>query len=654
MSALAEIQSRFAAALADITDDVEASLAMIRPAQNSKYGDFQANCAMPLKKKTGRDAHKIAQEIVDRLQLDDLCEPPEIAGPGFINLRLKEDWLESTANELVTDNQLGHRAGTRRKYVIDYSSPNVAKPMHVGHLRSSVIGAALVNILRFAGHEVISDNHIGDWGTQFGMIIFGYKNFVDDAAYSSDPVCELARLYRLVNQLSDYHGAVVKQPEIAEQIASAEAQITATESGELEGKAKKQALKKLRSTHQSLIETAAVLKGKIEVVSGSAGLLSLAEAHPDIAMLARNETAKLHTGDEENTQLWNEFLPECLKALQSVYDKLGVEFDKSLGESFYQPMLADVVSSLRNSGQATDSDGAVCVFIDGNEAPFIVQKTDGAFTYATTDLATVQYRVEELKADVILYVVDTRQSEHFQLLFQTARKWGFDQAEFRHVNFGTVLGKDKRPFKTRSGDTVGLESLLDEAVSRAHQIVCANDDAKDPERGGPDLDDEARRAVAEAVGIGGIKYADLHHNRESDYVFDWDKMLATTGDTATYIQYANARIYGIFRKAGVDRDTLRTTGAPVRISHPAERALIVHLQSFGDALDSAIREMKPNIITQFLFETANRFTSFYGNCDVAKEADEELRTSRLLLCDLACRTLSTGLRLLGIRSPEKM
>ena len=654
MSALAEIQSRFSAALADITDDVAASLAMIRPAQDTKFGDFQANCAMPLGKSTGRSPRDIAQEIVDRLQLSDLCDPPEIAGPGFINLRLKEDWLANAAEGLVTDDRLGHRAGTQRKYVIDYSSPNVAKPMHVGHLRSSVIGAALVNILRFAGHEVISDNHIGDWGTQFGMIIFGFKHFVDEAAYSADPVAELARLYRLVNQLSDYHGALAKQPQIAEQIATAAAQIAATEEGTLEGKPRKQALKKLRSGHQSLLETAAGLKGKIEAVSESPEMLSLAAAHPDIATLARNETVKLHIGDAENTQLWNEFLPECLKALQSVYDKLGVKFDRTLGESFYQPMLADVVAKLRESGQATESDGAVCVFIEGNEAPFIVQKTDGAFTYATTDLATVQYRVEELKADVILYVVDTRQSEHFQLLFQTARKWGFDKVEFRHVNFGTVLGKDKRPFKTRSGDTVGLESLLDEAVSRAHDIVCANDDAKDPERGGPELDDETRRSVAEAVGIGGIKYADLHHNRESDYVFDWDKMLATTGDTATYIQYANARIHGIFRKADVDRDALRAASSSIRISHPAERALIVHLQSFGDAIDAAIREMKPNIITQFLFETADRFTSFYGNCDVAKEADEALRTSRLLLCDLACRTLSTGLELLGIRSPEKM
>ena len=651
MSALAEIQSRFAVALADLTDDVDAALAMIKPSQDPKFGDYQANCAMPLARKADVPPRDLAQQIVDAVDVSDLCEAPEIAGPGFINLKLREDWLTAAAMSLVSDERLGHQAAEPQTYVIDYSSPNVAKPMHVGHLRSSVIGAALVNILRFAGHKVISDNHIGDWGTQFGMIIYGYRNFVDQAAYESDSVGELARLYRLVNQLADYHEAVARHPETLDQIAANEKETADVEAGDLEGKARKQALKKLRSQHQSLVDAAASLREKIEAVSGSPELLTLAEAHPDIAKLARNETAKLHSGDEENHKLWEEFLPKCLEALQSVYDILGLEFDYTLGESFYQPMLANVVSRLRDAGLATDSDGAVCVFIEGNEAPFIVQKTDGAFTYATTDLATIQHRVEEFGADAMLYVVDTRQSEHFDLLFQTARKAGFDQVEYRHVNFGTVLDQNKRPYKTRSGDTVGLEGLLTEAVSRAHEIVCANDDAKE---GGPELDEETRRAVADAVGIGGIKYADLHHNRESDYVFDWGKMLATTGDTATYIQYANARIHGIFRKAVIDRGQLASSDSAVLISHPAERALIVHLQSFGDAIESAIREMKPNILTQFLFETANRFTTFYNNCTVAKEPDEQLRVSRMKLCDLSGRTLVAGMALLAIEMPERM
>jgi len=654
MSALAEIQSRFAVALANLTDDVDAALAMIKPSQDPKFGDYQANCAMPLARKASVPPRDLAQQIVDAVDVSDLCEPPEIAGPGFINLKLREDWLTATAISLVTDERLGHKAVEPQTYVIDYSSPNVAKPMHVGHLRSSVIGAALVNILRFAGHKVISDNHIGDWGTQFGMIIYGYRNFVDQAAYESDSVGELARLYRLVNQLADYHEAVARHPQTLDQIIANEKETADVEAGDLEGKARKQALKKLRSQHQSLEDAAASLCEKIEAVSGSPELLALAEAHADIAKLARNETAKLHAGDKENRKLWEDFLPMCLEALQSVYDILGLEFDYTLGESFYQPMLANVVSRLRDAGLATDSDGAVCVFIEGNDAPFIVQKTDGAFTYATTDLATIQHRVEEFGADAMLYVVDTRQSEHFDLLFQTARKAGFDQVEYRHVNFGTVLDRNKRPYKTRSGDTVGLEGLLTEAVSRAHEIVCANDDAKDPEKGGPELDEETRRAVAEAVGIGGIKYADLHHNRESDYVFDWGKMLATTGNTAAYIQYAHARIHGIFRKAALVPDDLRNSDAAVVISHPSERALIVHLQSFGDAINSAIREMKPNILTQFLYDTANRLSAFYRDCYVIKETDDTLRNSRLLICDVVRRTFSTGLAVLGIETPERM
>lgn len=651
MSALAEIQSRFAVALASLTEDVSAALAMIKPSQDPKFGDYQANCAMSLGKKLGRPNREVAQQIIDGLDVSDLCEPPEIAGPGFINLRLKDDWLTATAQSLVTDDRLGHVAATPKNYVVDYSSPNVAKPMHVGHLRSSVIGAALVNILRFAGHTVISDNHIGDWGTQFGMIIYGYRNFVDSAAYATDPVGELARLYRLVNQLSDYHGAVEKLPRVNEQIQKQEATISQTEAGTLEGKARKQALKKQRSALQALLETAASLQEKIDAVADSEELAELAAAHPRIATLARTETAKLHAGDEENRKLWEEFLPACLEALQSVYDRLGVEFDYTLGESFYQPMLADVVRGLREAGLATESDGAICVFVEGNAAPFIVQKSDGAFTYATTDLATIRYRVEEFQADAMLYVVDTRQSEHFELLFQTARNAGFDQVEFRHINFGTVLDQNKRPYKTRSGDTVGLEGLLNEAVARAFEIVCTSDDNK---KNGPELDDDTRRAVAEAIGIGGIKYADLQHNRESDYVFDWDKMLATVGNTAAYIQYAHARIHGIFRKAAADREQLRKSGSAIVISHESERALIVHLQSFGDAIDAAIREMRPNILTQFLYDTANRLSAFYRDCDVAKEPDESLRTSRLLLCDLAGRVFCTGLDLLGIKTPERM
>jgi arginyl-tRNA synthetase len=647
MSALQEVRNRFAPVLAGLTDDVEASLSMIRSSQDPKFGDFQANCAMPLAKASGVAPRDLAQQMVDQVQLDDLCDVVEVAGPGFINLTLRTDWLEQRARKNVTDKRIGVQRVEPKNVVIDYSSPNVAKPMHVGHLRSSVIGNCLERVLRFLGHNVISDNHIGDWGTQFGMIIYGYRHFVDEAAYGRGPVAELARLYRLVNQLSDYHDACRKQPAVEEQVANSAEQIAQLENSDEEPKNKKKALKKLRGELDGLRETLAGMQSRQDAIDSAAELKKLAVDHSDIARLARLETAKLHSGDAENRALWDEFLPECLKALDHVYEKLGVSFDKTLGESFYQPMLADVVSDLKASGLATESDGAVCVFAEGNDAPFIVQKSDGAFTYATTDLATIRYRVKELGTQVMLYVVDTRQSEHFKLLFDTARRWGYGDVDIQHVNFGTVLGDDRRPFKTRSGDTVGLESLLDEAVARAYDVVVENDPAGN-------LDENVRRAVAEAVGIGGIKYADLNHNRESDYVFSWEKMLAKNGDTATYIQYANARINGIFRKGDIDLTALRSKAESLTLGHASERGLFLQVLSFGDALAVVEREMRPNMLTQFLFETANRFSSFYQDCPVLKETDEAVRTSRLLLCDLAARTLTQGLSLLGIDAPEQM
>ncbi len=641
MSILTEIRNRFRPVLADLTADVDSALGMVLRAQDGKFGDFQANCAMPLAKAHGKPPREIAQQIVDRVSVEDLADKPDIAGPGFINVRLKDSWIEEAATQLVADERLGHQRLAAKKYVIDYSSPNVAKPMHVGHLRSSVIGNALDRVLRFVGHEVISDNHIGDWGTQFGMIIFGFKNFVDEAAYKRQPVSELARLYRLVNQLCDYHDAKVERPNLLGKLADLQTEISAINNP-------LQQARLIRKLKASISEQEALLDdyaAKIATIASSPELSKLADSYPDIAVQARHETAKLHGGDAENQRLWNEFMPECLQALQGVYDKLGIKFDKALGESYYNPFLADVVTKLQAAGLATESDGAVCVFLPGNEAPFIVRKKDGAFTYATTDLATVQYRVEQFGTQVMLYVVDTRQGEHFKLLFETAKRMGFGDVEFHHVNFGTVLGNDGRPFKTRAGDTVGLESLLDEAVARALQIVSEN---------APDLDDATKKSVAEAVGIGGIKYADLHHNRESDYKFDWDKMLSMSGDTATYIQYANARMNGILRKGNVDRAALRSSGARVRLTHASERSLVLQLLSFEDAVNAVVAELKPNLLAQYLFETANRFTTFYNDCQVLNETDAAIRQSRLLLCDLTARTLTLGLELLGIAAPAQM
>src|SRR5580704_4407818 len=571
MNLLALFRRRFAAALAPLTADANSLANLVKPAQDPKFGDYQANCAMPLAQHLGEPPRKVAERILANLDVADLCEPPQVAGPGFVNLTLSTRWLEQALAGLVNDERLGMPLVEQPLHVvIDFSAPNVAKPMHVGHIRSTVIGAALYRLFQFAGHDVKSDNHVGDWGTQFGMILYGYKHFLDRDAYARDPVTELARLYREVNRVG--------------------------------------------------------------------------EEDPEVARGAREETARLHAFDPENVALWREFVRICRGALDAVYERLHVTFDMTLGESAYQDQLAAVVRSLEERGIAQESEGAMCVFIEGNAAPFIVRKSDGAYTYATSDLATIRYRAQTLKGEEILYVVDARQGEHFKLLFATAHRWGYDRLDLRHVSFGTILGEDKRPFKTRSGDTVGLESLLDEAVERARRIVNENDDVKET----PELDEKTRAAVAEAVGIGGIKYADLRHNRESDYVFSWDKMLALTGDTATYIQYSYARICGIFRKGSVDRDALRRSAPAIQLRSPAERRLGVLLLRFPESVEAAIEDCRPHFMTQYVFTLADAFTTFYEECPVLKEPDEELRQSRLILCDLTARMLKKGLWLLGI------
>jgi len=651
MSILAELRSRFATALEPLTDHGADYLAMVRPAQDERFGDFQANCAMPLAKQLQDNPQSVAQQIVDNLKCDDLCEPPEIAGPGFINLRLRRSWIENALNTACGDQRLGvEPVDQPRCFVVDYSSPNVAKPMHVGHLRSTVIGNAVVRTLRFLGHRVIADNHIGDWGTQFGMIIFGYKHFLDPAAYQQDPVAELARLYRLVSQLSEYQESVQQLPTAQQRLSDLKQQLQQAEAEQTADKSLKKKKKQLRGDIAACQESVANHESRIAAVHNEEQLSIRADEHPEIAQSARRETARLHAGDAENHKLWDEFLPQCRTALESVYNRLNIEFDVTLGESHYQPMLANVVSSLEQKQMARESDGAICIFIDDNEAPFIIRKSDGAYTYATTDLATIQYRVEELQADVILYVVDSRQAEHFLLLFETARLWGYDQTDFRHVSFGTVMGDDRRPFKTRSGDNVGLESLIEESVERARQIV----DQTSEDRPAADLDPVARARIADIVGIGGIKYADLRHNRDSDYVFSWDKMLATTGDTAAYIQYAYARICGIFRKGGYDREQIRHSETRLMIAEPAERSLAVQLARFDDTLLAVVEEFRPNILTEYLFTTADKFSSFFRDCHVLKADSESVRASRLKLCDLTAAILHQGLQLLGIETADQM
>jgi arginyl-tRNA synthetase len=594
MNILPALKSRFQKALDGLLDDsveVEKSLELIRRSQDPKFGDYQANMAMPLGKKLGRKPRDVAAAIIERLDLDDLCHPPEIAGPGFINLRVKAEWLADQLTAAATDDRLGVPPVEKpRTYVVDYSAPNVAKPMHVGHIRSTVIGDALCRTLRFLGHTAISDNHIGDWGTQFGMILYGYKHFLNAEEYKKNPVEELARLYKRVRKIID------------------------------EEKERRESLRE--PTEPKVLQ----------------------------------ETAKLHAGDSENRRLWEEFLPACEDEINRVYGRLNVMFDHTLGESFYEDRLAAVVEELCAKGLARESDGAICVFFkdergEEEDVPMIVRKKDGAFLYATTDLATIRYRIATWSPGAILYVVDHRQSMHFKHLFTAARMLGYTNLELEHVSFGTVLGDDGKPFKTRSGDTVGLESLLDEAVRRAGEIVAANDDAKP---GGPELSPEQRAEIAEIVGIGALKYADLSQNRTSDYVFSYDKMLAMIGNTATYMQYAYARVRSIFAKGKVDIDALRNSGAKILLTQPAERALAMEILRFSEALELAVSDYRPNQLTSYLFELANRYFTFYENCHVLNAETDELRQSRLLLCDLTARTIRKGLELLGIRVVEKM
>lgn len=664
MNLLAELRSRFTSALTPLAQqaglseaEISELAAMVRPSQDPKFGDYQANFAMPLGKRLGRPPRDVAAEALAGLQLDDLCQTPEIAGPGFINLRIKEDRLTGLLAAAVSDDRLGVEPAAKPKtYVVDFSAPNVAKPMHVGHIRSTVIGDSLYRTLKFAGHRVIGDNHIGDWGTQFGMIIYGYRHFRDEAAYRASPVDELARLYRLVNQLVDYHEGREKLAQLLEKVVRDEQAVErqASQAAAGDPQAEKKAAKALKKLQTDLSESRKELKAledKQAAIESSPELSKLAGEHRDIGAAVLAETAKLHSGDAENLRLWREFMPPCLEAIEQVYRRLGVKFDVALGESFYHDRLAAVVADLMTRGIARESDGAVCVFFEDSAVPMIVQKRDGAFLYATTDLATIQYRMETWSPDAILYVVDHRQSDHFKMLFAAARKSGCEKVEFQHISFGTVLGDDGRPFKTRSGDTVGLMGLLDEAVARAGQIVAENDDKK---LGGAELSPDERREIAEKVGIAALKYADLSQNRTSDYVFSYDKMLAMNGNTATYMQYAYARVRSIFRKGSVDIDSLRSSGAAITLDAPAERGLALAILRFSEALEFTLADYRPNQLTSYLFELANAYSTFFEQCPVLKAETPALRDSRLLLCDLTARTLKQGLALLGIEVVEKM
>ena len=580
---LSEIRERLATAVAalDGTDKFDPQIAA---ANDTRFGDYQSNAAMVLAKPLKKNPREVAALIIEKIDVNGLCETPEIAGPGFINFKVLSGVYAQRLAAMLDDQRLGTPEVAEKKTIlIDYSSPNVAKPMHIGHVRSTVIGDCLARVGRFLGHKVVADNHIGDWGTPIGQILYGWKNHLDEAAYSEDPVAELLRLYQTVK-----------------------AEFESDKSVEAECLA---------------------------------------------------ETVKLQAKDTENIALWEKFIDITTNHSAKTYERLDIRFDIALGESFYDDRLAPLVDELLTEGIARESDGAIAVFSNGDlepksdpllvqrdgewqPVPCLVRKKDGGFNYATTDIATIDYRVEEIKADQVLYVVDDRQSLHFRQVFDVARQRKIE-SNLVHVAFGKILGKDRKPYKTRSGEVPSLNSVLDEAVQRARTTI-------DEKSTG--LTNEEKAEVAEIVGVGAVKYAELSQARASDYIFDWDKMLALTGNTAPYLQYAYVRIRSIFRKLGED---FAATSEALELTEPAERALASKLAQFGETVPDILNDHRPNILAQYLYELATTFHAFVTECHVLR-SEGIVRKTRLALCEATARTLRQGLTLLGIAVPEKM
>jgi arginyl-tRNA synthetase len=643
MSLLTAIRDLFEPFLADLSPDrakVADYLAMVKPAANPDHGDYQANFAMALAKALGQKPPELAKAIVAKLAANDLIESATVAGPGFINVKLKPSFLTARVAAMAKDDRLGVEAVVKPKtFVIDLSGPNVAKPLHVGHLRSTIIGDALVRVLRFCGHTVVSDNHLGDWGTQFGMLIYGYRTFLDKNAYAgsnTNKVRELARLYVLVRNVA---GTV----DIISNAFTNFRDQTAFDANPVA---------ELSRLYVNGVKRAKSGDEDDEERQGPPFPNPVAEAY-------RAETAKLHAGDPENLKLWKEFMPACMEEIHKVYEQLDIlPIDHELGESFYQPQLAGIVEALQAKGVSETGEGGSIIIRFGENNVALIRKRDGAFTYTTTDLATIKHRVETWKPDTILYVVDFRQGQHFKNLFTAATRWGYDEVAFNHVSFGSVLGKDGKPLKTRDGGVPELSGLLDRATELGGHLfelthwrrAAQGHDVPDWES----YSDEEKQSIAQAVGIGAVKYADLSQSRTSDYKFDFDKMLAMSGNTATYMQYAYARCRSIFRKGEVDEVAFRAKLPAVVITTPQERALVVQLLKLPEAIDAAATEYLPHYLTAYLWDLAKSYSTFFEACPVLKAETPELRDSRLVLVDLVARTIKLVLNLLGIRTVERM
>ena len=553
-------------------------------AADLRFGDFQSNAAMMLAKAVGRNPRELAQELAHRLADDQLCEV-SVAGPGFLNFTLtKESWARLAREQWESESLLVSKVETPQTIVIDFSAPNVAKPMHIGHIRSTIIGECLSRVATKIGHRVIKDNHIGDWGTQFGMVTWSWKRGVQKERLESEPLQELLRLYR---EASD-------------------------------------ACKEDESVREE----------------------------------CRAELVKLQQGDHENMAIWSQCLELSRKGLDKIYDRLDVSFDYWMGESAYNDQLAPLVERLKEENLARLSEGAVCVFSDESispkkdpfkinrdgqwhDYPMIVQKKDGGFNYATTDLATVDYRVGQWQADQIWYVVDFRQGGHFEQLFDVSQRLGYDQVHLVHVSFGTILGKDGKPLKTRAGDLPQLEDVLNDAVKAARAVV--------EQKSRLDSQEE-REGLAELIGVNSVKFTELSHHRMSDYVFDLDKMVSLEGDTAPYLLYSYVRSRSIFRKLG---DEVKLSPEALEVTEPAEIHLIRMLNRYADQVHLVLDDFRPNLLATYLLEVARAFHSFFEACPVLK-SEGHTREGRLLLCDLTSKVLKDGLSLLAIDVPERM
>lgn len=566
---------------ADLLSNFQGS---VTSAADTRFGDYQTNAAMVLAKKLGMPPRELAAEIINQIDVDDISETPEIAGPGFINFKIKNSTILSRLDDILSSDRLGiEETTTPEKILIDYSSPNIAKPMHIGHIRSTIIGDCLRRVANFLGHDVIADNHIGDWGTPIGQVIYGWKNNLNESAFNEDPIKELLRLYQLVKE----------------------------------------------------------------------GF----ESDPKINAACLEETVKLQSGNEESISLWNQFKEITLSEANKIYSRLDIEFNVTLGESFYHNQLAPLVEDLLAKGIAEISDGAVCIF-SNNEleakddpllvsrdgewipVPCMVRKKDGGFNYATTDIATIDYRVNELNSDKILYVVDDRQSLHFRQLFEVSRQREI-KTQLHHVSFGKILGEDRKPFKTREGSVPDLSSVLEEAVQRAKSVI-------DDKSNG--LSEKEKEDVAERIGIGAIKYFELSQSRVSDYIFSWDKMLALQGNTAPYMINAYVRTRSIFRKIGDDTNISLNDLA---LSNDSERSIAIKLCQYSEVVPEVMTDYRPNLLATYLYELAQTFHSFYEQCPVLN-SEEQTRNTRLALCEATSKVLKHGLELLGIYPPDKM